>query len=91
MGKFGVTSNGNKEELSLTASDKDRAKPKKISSTECTTLVAGMAEPVGWWGGRGALPFHILADQLTGGQIIPPTLVIAPPPPRFSELPPFLG
>ena len=51
MGKFGATSNGNKEELSLTASDKDRAKPKKISSTECTTLVAGMAEPVGVEGG----------------------------------------
>ena len=61
MGKFDATSNGNKEELSLTVSDKDRAKPKKISSTECIALVAGMAEPGGQ--GRGALPSQILADQ----------------------------
>ena len=56
MGKFGATSNGNKEELSLTASDKDRAKPKKISSTKCTALVAGIAEPVGGGGGQGGAP-----------------------------------
>ena len=79
MGKFGATSNGNKEELSLTASDKDRAKPKKISSTKCTALVAGMAEPGG--GGRGAPSFQILADQLTLSQHLKGADYA--PPPRF--------